>query len=131
MTFDAGRYVEAATLVKPFLEDLRPTPFDPLKDRLPDAASAVYIATDRHGNVLYVGSVRRGTSRALRARIAEHLRQRPEATEWCRIWVMRVQDGLSRSTVHWVEARVGRHLRPSGNRRLPRFPSQRFGYPPS
>jgi len=119
---DHGTYMETAALLGPLLAAIRPTPFELTGDDLPAAASAVYIAVDEHDEVVYVGSVRRSNDRALRRRVAEHRRDRPEARTWRRLWVLLLVDTAGTGDVRWAEARVGRHLRPHDNRRLPRFP---------
>lgn len=121
--FDVDRYREAAALVGPFLAGLYPRPFSPTSEEMPDAAHAVYVAADRHGQVVYVGSVCRGNGHALRARLSEHIRHRPEAAGWHVVWVMRLRDDVGVREVRWAEARVGRCLCPTGNCRLPRFPT--------
>jgi hypothetical protein len=123
--FGPEQYLETSVLIAPLLADVTLRGFALGKESLPDAENAVYIALDNSGSVAYVGSVARRTKSALRSRIEEHLRYRQESSGWREVWVLLLLGTASQAEVRWAEARVGRFLGPSGNRRLPRFPSTR------
>jgi hypothetical protein len=122
-------YLDAVALCTRYIKRLHPSPYPASPDALPDAASAVYIATDAHGIVRYVGSTKRASTThtvsarpvsALRARLAEHLRHRQLAYRWAQLWVIELQDDLPIGTVRWVEGHVARALGPKDNARIPR-----------
>ncbi len=87
-----------------------------LPDTLPDVSNAIYIACDEGGDVAYVGS----SIRSVRQRVTEHLRNRDRASTWKTLWVLPLDEGLPEPLVRLCEARVGRLLKPTRNRRLPR-----------
>lgn len=87
-----------------------------IPDTLPTFANAVYVACDRAGAVVYVGS----SIRTVRTRVGEHARDRHRGATWDSLWVIPLQDGLARSRVRIAEGRVGRLLQPRESIRLPR-----------
>jgi hypothetical protein len=121
MRCDLERFIQAQVLIGPLVQSAPPHPFDPHAEELPQARSAVYIAVDAAGETLYVGSVARESLHSLRRRVEEHLRDQHKATTWAEVWVLPLHDRLSVETVRWAEGRVGRFLKPTDNRRLPRL----------
>lgn len=82
-------------------------------------STAVYIATDKSGEVCYVGSVKRESLAGLAGRMRGH-----EGTvrfqQWQRLYIVPLLDGSPLEVVRSIEGRVGRLLRPTGNIRLPK-----------
>lgn len=86
---------------------------------LPDYSCAVYIAIDVDGNVDYVGSVRRTSGAAARQRLAEHLADNARFRAWAEMMLIPLSPGTPHSMVLKTEGRVGAHLAPRRNKRLP------------
>lgn len=80
-------------------------------------AHAVYVACDRTGRVRYVGST---IGRPAKARVAEHLADPERTREWHQAWVIPLRASTPGPVVRSIEGRVGRFLRPSDTRCLPR-----------
>ena len=86
-----------------------------LPDTLPKPPNAIYIACNRDGEVVYVGS----SIRTARRRLREHVRDRHRGGTWDSVWVIPLRDDLRESRVRIAEGRVGRLLKPTENKRLP------------
>jgi len=85
-------------------------------DELPTGVSAgVYVAEDREGRVLYVGSVRRSPgSSALRDRIErEHSKEGHKACDWDRVHVVALNPECSTERVRQVESIIAHELKPA------------------
>lgn len=102
------------------LAEATPDPYPAAASALPDASHAVYICVDADGVVDYVGSVARSDDGGLRARFAEHLRTKPRARYWTAIHVVALSPDTATVDVRTIEGRIGSHLQPAGNHRLPR-----------
>lgn len=121
MRCDLDSFIRAQILLGPLVQSAPPRPFSPHLEQLPQARSAVYIAVNKAGETLYVGSVARDSLQSLRRRVEEHLREHYKATTWDKMWVLPLQDQLCVEEVRWAEGRVGHFLKPTDNRRLPRL----------
>lgn len=89
---------------------------------LPDYECAVYIAIDMEGRVDYVGSVSRVGVRGAATRLREHLADNARLRAWNMLMLVPLHPATPREAVLRIEGRVGAHLGPSRNRRLPRLP---------
>jgi hypothetical protein len=74
--------------------------------------TAVYITWDTHGRCRYVGSVRRPRSRAVRARLAEHLRTVERRGTCYTVTVLPMRADLSLEVVRQCEGIVAQRLSP-------------------
>jgi hypothetical protein len=113
------RYNAAWGLVDRLASAPQPRPFPVsrgIPETLPVAKNAIYVAVDEGGAVRYVGKSERSAS----VRLREHARDPDRAAAWGSIWVIPLRDDLTRRQVEIAEGRIGRYLRPTDNRRLPR-----------
>ncbi len=113
-TYSAARGAAAKFAAAPLAQEFVLTRGIPVT--LPDVKNAIYIACDTDGAVRYVGS----SIRSVRRRLTEHLGERERAGAWKSLWVLPLDEALPEPLVRLCEARVGRLLRPTENRRLPR-----------
>jgi hypothetical protein len=112
----ADQYRAAAALADAAL--LRPRARPQLADRVTgNERNAVYVVCDRTGKVRYVGST---VGRPARARLAEHLGDTHRTREWHEVWVIPLRASTPTAAVRHIEGQVGRFLRPSDSRHLPR-----------
>ncbi len=110
------RYRSAAALAGPHLLRARAVP-QPVGAVLGAERNAVYVVCDRSGVVRYVGST---VGRAARARLAEHLADSYRTRLWHEVWVIPLRASTPAAAVRGTEGRVGRYLRPTDTRCLPR-----------
>lgn len=110
------QYRAAAALAEAALLRLRPRaqPIDNVKG---SERNSVYVVCDRTGKVRYVGST---AGRPARARLTEHLGDVERTREWHEAWIIPLRAKTPETVVRLIEGRVGRFLRPSDNRCLPR-----------
>jgi hypothetical protein len=90
-------------------------------EELPDYSCAVYIAYGTDGIVDYVGSVDRALPGGAHQRLSEHLRDNERFRSWNGVVLIPLQPGTPHRAVLQTEGRVGAHLAPRRNRRLPRL----------
>ena len=112
----AERYRAAAALAGPALLRSR-LRAEPVQAMTGTELNAVYVVCDRTGRVRYVGST---TGRPARSRVAEHLGDVERTREWHEAWVIPLRRTTPEALVRTIEGRVGRFLRPSDTRSLPR-----------
>lgn len=97
---------------------LRPRPQPRLVDHVTGSErNAVYIVCDRTGGVRYVGST---AGRPGWERIIEHLNDVGRTREWHEAWIIPLRASTPEGVVRTIEGKVGRFLRPSDTRHLPR-----------
>lgn len=112
----ADQYRAAAALAGAALLRLRARP-QPVHRVTGNERNAVYMVCDRTGQVRYVGST---VGRPAKARLAEHLGDTYRTREWHEVWVIPLRAVTPAPVVRHVEGQVGRFLRPSDTRHLPR-----------
>ncbi len=110
------RYRAAAALAGEALLRPRPVP-QPVDAVTGTEGNAVYIVCDRTGRVRYVGST---IGRPARARLAEHIADGARTRAWHEVWVIPLRATTVPAVVRNIEGRVGRYLRPTDTRCLPR-----------
>jgi hypothetical protein len=92
---------------------------------VPEYSCAIYIAVDATGKVDYVGSVDRAGERGAERRLTEHLRSNVRLRTWDILRLIPLQPGTPHDVVLRIEGRVGAHLNPTRNQRLPKLPMRR------
>jgi hypothetical protein len=121
MSYDLYRV--AARIAGEHLAAYLPRPYrlaGPVPHRLPRRRKAIYIAVDGASVVRYVGSVCRSSRDAVKHRTGEHTRTWFKRRNWACVYVVPLRPDTEPAVVKQIEGRIGRRLRPSDNRRLPR-----------
>jgi hypothetical protein len=94
-------------------------------EALPGYSCAVYIAIGVDGGVDYVGSVDRTMAGADRRRLAEHLKDNERFRNWATMYLVPLRPDTPHAAVLDIEGRIGAHLGPTRNRRLPKLGARR------
>ena len=76
--------------------------------------NVIYVIIDKENLAVYVGS----TNRTISERLSEHIRL-SKRSEWDRVFILPMKDGLDEELLRKYEGLVGRRLRPYSNGKLP------------
>jgi hypothetical protein len=82
-------------------------------------STAVYLAADDVGEIVYVGSVKRVGLSGLSERMKGHGSSK-RFGDWESLYIVPLLTGTPEPAVRGIEGRIGRRLNPAGNVRLPR-----------
>ena len=110
---------EAGEWAGPFVELGVPIALVLQRKRWAAVSTAVYLAADDVGDIVYVGSVKRVGLSGLSDRMKGHGTFR-RFSDWESLYIVPLLTGTPELAVRGIEGRIGRRLNPAGNLRLPR-----------
>jgi hypothetical protein len=117
---EKGTYMALVDLCRPYLLRSVPKRLAPGPQAMPDAACAVYIATDDRDAVCYVGSVcRPHDKQGLANHVGEYIHDLPKTGKWASVYALPLQPDTPEPEVRRIGGDIAGWLLPYDRERWP------------